>query len=50
MRLGGLEARRAPRGGLGGVVECVRDEIVAAVMMVVSVGAVIGRLTLSLVR
>jgi hypothetical protein len=32
------------------MVECVRDELVEAVMMVVSIGAVLGRLTLSLVR
>ena len=49
-RLASLEQARAARGGRGGVLECVRDEIVAAVMMVVSIGAVVGRLTLSLVR
>jgi len=49
-RLAALERQRAARSGLGGVVEYVRDELVAAVMMVVSIGAVLGRLTLSLVR
>jgi predicted nucleic acid-binding Zn-ribbon protein len=49
-RLAALERQQAARGGLAGMVECVRDELVAAVMMVVSIGAVVGRLTLSLVR
>jgi hypothetical protein len=49
-RLAELERQRAAPGGLGGLVACVRDEIVAAVMTVISIGAVVGRLTLSLVR
>lgn len=46
-RLRALEERP---GGLGGLVACIRDEVVAAVMLVASVGAVVGRLTLSFVR
>jgi len=49
-RLASLEQREATRGGSGGMLECVRDEVIAVVMMVVSIGAVVGRLTLSLVR
>ena len=49
-RLAALDRQRAARSGLAGLIECVRDEMVAAVMTVVSIGAVLGRLTLSLVR
>jgi chromosome segregation ATPase len=49
-RLAACEERQASRGGLGGVLACVRDEIVAAVMTIVSLGAVFGRLALSVVR
>lgn len=45
-RLATLEQGQRPRS----VFECVRDEIVAAVMTVASIGAVFGRLALSLVR
>lgn len=48
-RLTALE-RQAARSGLAGMIGCVRDEIVAAMMLVVSVGAVVGRLALSFVR
>lgn len=49
-RLAALEQQRRGRSGFAGVVDCVREEIVAAVMLVASLGAVVGRLTLSLVR
>jgi hypothetical protein len=50
-RLASIESQRAGGVGLvGGVVTCVRDEVVAIVMAVVSVGAVVGRLALSLLR
>jgi len=45
-RVAAFEQTQRPRS----VLECVRDEIVAAVITVVSVGAVFGRLALSLVR
>jgi chromosome segregation ATPase len=47
-RLASVERAQVARSR--GMLACVRDEVVAAVMMVVSIGAVIGRLTLSLVR
>jgi hypothetical protein len=49
-RLAEVEARGTGAGGIGGVVGCVRDELVAVVMAMVSVGAVVGRLALSLLR
>ena len=48
-RLAALE-QQAPRSGLAGAIGCLRDEIVAAMMLVVSVGAVVGRLALNFVR
>ena len=47
-RFASLERERAAQSR--GALACVRDELVAAVMLVVSIGAVLGRLTLSLVR
>jgi hypothetical protein len=50
-RLASVEASRGGGTGLiGAAVGCVRDEVVAVVMAVVSVGAVVGRLALSLLR
>jgi chromosome segregation ATPase len=49
-RLTFLEQARRQRAGFPGLLGCVRDEIVAAVMTTASLGAVAGRLVLSLVR
>ena len=49
-RLAALETRGGGNGIIGSAVSCVRDEVVAVVMAVVSVGAVVGRLALSLLR
>jgi hypothetical protein len=50
-RLASVESEHGGGSGMiGSAVSCVRDELVAVVMAIVSIGAVVGRLALSLVR